>query len=480
MSTWPLTLEPWKTAQRSKQQPIFAKTSLTFLFLGLITHATLFGQSSPFGQSAPPGPAAAAPAFTPQSQPAAQSSADAPSHAYTIEQAVDEALSRNLTRMADRYDLAVAEARILQARVRPNPILMVQGQYLDVLGGGFNTQTNPAGPPEFDAGLNFLIEQRGKRRARIEVAKAVRNVAETDFLGKTRALILDVENAFVDLQQARENRTVLQQSLSAFETIVKLNAARVQSGDLAEVELTRSELAALQFQNQVVQAEINEQQARVRLQSLMGRTQFDPLFEPAGPMMRSRLEMTRDQMLRRALESRPDVLSARRDALRAAADITYQRKQTIGDTGFQVQFNRQWDIGIQHGQAITLTLLQPLPFFNRNQGEIQRASQEFQQAEARVRAAEAGVIGEVEDAMVRYGGALQLLERIEQTMLDRAQRVRSITEYSYRRGESTFVEFLDSQRAYFDTTQNYNEARAQYAKSMYLIQAIVAAPAPRP
>ena len=57
-------------------------------------------------------------------------------------------------------------------------------------------------------------------------------------------------------------------------------------------------------------------------------------------------------------------------------------------------------------------------------------------------------------------------------MLNKARDVRQITEYSYRRGEATFVEFLDATRAYNDTIQSYNEARAEYARSLYLIDSV--------
>ena len=48
-------------------------------------------------------------------------------------------------------------------------------------------------------------------------------------------------------------------------------------------------------------------------------------------------------------------------------------------------------------------------------------------------------------------------------------------EYSYRRGEATLVEFLDAQRAFNDTVQSYNAARADYARSLYGIDAVMAA-----
>ena len=61
-------------------------------------------------------------------------------------------------------------------------------------------------------------------------------------------------------------------------------------------------------------------------------------------------------------------------------------------------------------------------------------------------------------------------------MLDRARRVREIMEYSYRRGEACFIEYLDAQRVFSETMQTYNEARADYARSLYLIESAAGGP----
>jgi len=46
-------------------------------------------------------------------------------------------------------------------------------------------------------------------------------------------------------------------------------------------------------------------------------------------------------------------------------------------------------------------------------------------------------------------------------------------EFSYRRGEASFVEFLDARRACNGAAQSHNEARAEYARSLYLIDATI-------
>jgi cobalt-zinc-cadmium efflux system outer membrane protein len=82
---------------------------------------------------------------------------------------------------------------------------------------------------------------------------------------------------------------------------------------------------------------------------------------------------------------------------------------------------------------------------------------------------QATVENEVELAYLTYAGAKATLEKIETTMLAKARDVRSILEYSYKRGEAGFVDFLEAQRAYNDTMQTYNDSRADYAKALYTI-----------
>jgi outer membrane protein, heavy metal efflux system len=80
----------------------------------------------------------------------------------TIEQAVQEALDNNLSLLAERYNLTIADDRIVTARLRPNPVLSLGGDHLDLLGTGFNGQ-NGAGPPEASARVDFVFERGGKR-----------------------------------------------------------------------------------------------------------------------------------------------------------------------------------------------------------------------------------------------------------------------------------------------------------------------------
>ena len=392
--------------------------------------------------------------------------------ALTLDQVIDEAISRNLRLLAERFNLSIAEARIIQARLRPNPVLSVGGNYLDILGTGFNPSTNAAGPTEVNARVDFVLERGRKRQERVAVAEASKAVSQLELLNSTRTLVLDVQSAFTDLLLAKENVVLARASLDAFNQIVTVNRTRVAAGDVAQVELVRSEVAQLQFANQVRQGESRVRLARNRLQALMGKLIFDPAFDVTGTLRRDSLLSAKAELATLALAARPDLDALRRDQARSQAELRLQLAQGKVDYTVGAVVNRQGIPTLSSGNSVGLFFSMPLPVFNKNQGEIERARREQDQIVARMRSLEQEIQAEVENAFEQYETARQLVDRIEVDLLSRAKRVREVTDFSYRRGESTFVELLDAQRTYNETMQGYNEARAEYGRTMFLIDAI--------
>src|SRR5215813_8553692 len=117
------------------------------------------------------------------------------SETLTLDGAINEAIANNLNLIAERYNLSVAEARIITARLRPNPIFTAEGDHLDLLGTGYN-KINNAGPPEYSVRTDFLLERGSKRKSRIAVAEDSREVIQAQLQNTIRQLVLDVENGF--------------------------------------------------------------------------------------------------------------------------------------------------------------------------------------------------------------------------------------------------------------------------------------------
>ena len=390
--------------------------------------------------------------------------------AVTLDQAIQEALAKNLDLAAEKVNVSVAEAREITARLRPNPVLTVSGQTLNVLGANYSPAT-PLGPNQLNVHTDFPFERGHKREERIAVAKEDKSLVELGVREVMRQVIAGVQGAFVDVQQAKENLNLAQDNLRSLEGVVTINEARLNSGDLALVELDRSRVAALQYRAAVQQAQLQLDQSKTQLQQWMGRRVKSTDFDVAGEIRRDNLINGPAEITRLAMQRRPDYLSDQQGQARSQADLRLQLANGKVDYTIGTEITHQSAWGLS-GNSLGLYFSMPLRVFTKNQGEIARAQREITLARARAEALETSIETEVEKAYRQYTVSKQLLAGIEGDMLGKARSVRDTTEYSYRRGEASLIEFLDAQRAFNDAMQTFNEARANYARSLYLIDTV--------
>ena len=226
----------------------------------------------------------------------------------------------------------------------------------------------------------------------------------------------------------------------------------------------------MQFENGVKQAELKLRTSVTKLLLLMGRPANADGIDITGDLRSERPVFVAEQVKEEAYQKRPDLLALSRDRVRSQSDIRLQIAEGKVDYSVGVLYHHQY--GYSSSSSMGFFFQTQLPVWNRNQGEIERAKREEVQVQARVKALEAQIENEVRVSYDQFLTSRELVDRIEKQLLGNAKEVRDITEYSYRRGEASFVEFLDAQRAYNDAVQSYNDARADYARSLYSLESV--------
>jgi len=80
-----------------------------------------------------------------------------PGDVLTVDQVVNEAITHNLDFFAQKYDLSIAEAQIVTAKLRPNPLLTLDADHLDLLGTGFSLTAPPGKMPNNEDRKNMPV-----------------------------------------------------------------------------------------------------------------------------------------------------------------------------------------------------------------------------------------------------------------------------------------------------------------------------------
>jgi cobalt-zinc-cadmium efflux system outer membrane protein len=390
----------------------------------------------------------------------------------TIAQAIDEALQHNLALYAERSQLTVAEAQMVGARLRPNPVVSFSADHLDLLGTGFD-DTNNGGPPEIAWRIDVPFERGGKRDARIALASVVRSAAEAQFADAVRTLRQEVTLACVDVLAAEATRALAADTLRTYDDLVRVNRARVTAGSIASFEATRSEVAMLQFRATVVRAELDLAAATAKLRVLLGRPPGDPIAiadslasaggtaVPDGAALESM-----------AMSARADLRALQLAQARSVADLRLQEALGRVDYAVGAEYRRQQGTS-GRSNSLGFFVSAPLPISNRNQGEIARAGAEREQVERQIAARKAQIAADVRGALHEYTTTRDLVAAIERDLLKPAAHARDISAYTYRAGGATLLEFLDAQRAFNETTQSYVDAQASLRRAAARLNAAI-------
>jgi len=383
----------------------------------------------------------------------------------SIAEAVSESLARNQTLQAQRFNLTVADAAIVTAGLRPNPVLSGDADHLDLLGTGFD-DVNNAGPPEYGVRIDFPIERGRKRDLRLDVAKSGRDLAAAQFADVARRLEIDVLVACIDVLEAKAKLELARGNLATLQQLVDLNQRRLTSGAIAPLEATRSRVAMLQYRSNVRTAELAVAQARLRLLPLLGikpgdaPVDIDDVLEsrPAEP------PPVLSDLQAAARTRRPDVVAARADQARSQADLRLQIGQAKVDYSVGTEYRRQQG-SAGTGNMLGFFVSAPLPIFNRNQGEIARAQADQERTRQSAAAVDIDVNTEVTSAFREYESSRRLLLEIEQDLLEPARSARAGTAYTYQAGATSLLDVLDAQRAFNDTMDSYYTAQAAYRRA---------------
>ena len=391
----------------------------------------------------------------------------------TIQEAVDEAVQRNLGLLAQRANLSVADAAIITARLRPNPVVSGGANSLDWLGTGFN-DINGAGPQEYAVRVDVPFERARKRELRTELADQTKRIAEAQFAEAVRRVKLDVVLASIDVLEAKARLQLAEDNLHALERLVQLNERRLTSGAIPALEVSRSRVAMLQYRGNVRSAQLALTQARLKLQPLLGSKPDETLVDiddrlglapPIASPDLAALQQT-------ARASRPDLVAAQREQARTQADLRLQIAQGKVDYALGAEYRRQQGVN-GRGNLLGLFFSAPLPVFNRNQGEIARAEAENDKATRSVTALETDLAGEVASAYEEFDSSRQMLIDIERDLLKPTTDARAGTTYMYQAGATSLLDVLDAQRAYNDTMDTYHSAQATYRRAQARLALVV-------
>ena len=385
--------------------------------------------------------------------------ARAQTNALTLADAKQIAFERNWDLLAAKSGIDAAQAQLLIAKEFPNPTASISTAKIGDQESS-TTMGNGLWERNYDsiAAVNQLIEIGGKRRDRQTSAKAGVIGARARFFDARRSLEQGVTKAYVAALLADENARVLNESAKMLRHEVEIAQARLKAGDISDSDEKQIENNADTFELQAKSAEAAAVQARITVEILLGVAQPRGNWTPTD---------TLEQMVAAAPQFnepktnalRPDVLAAQADLNQSQANLKLQKAMRIPDPTFTIGVEHNPPGGGPPVDTLLVGVSFPLPLWNFNRGEIKAAQATVDQNALALEKAKAQTASDIANAQIAYNEASERLQRYQNQILPKSQKVRESVAFAYEKGGAALVDLLESERT-------DNDARLAAAQAM--------------
>ncbi|WP_347251428.1 TolC family protein [Legionella sp.] len=392
------------------------------------------------------------------------------SQSLTINQLTHIAIENNNDLKAARYNIAVAQARLVQAGLWPNPSLNLNNtddQFFSKEG----EYTRSAGFTQ-----NFPISGRiGRQKnvARVDIAIAMTEIKEAK--RKLKGAVADNYYAILITDYRLKQ---LKNLLSINKKLVQVTENRFHAAEVSELD-TNS--ASLEYQRIFQEKQILESlriSQIAQLNQLLGRDATSPLVLDKSLPKQGQLTISVADAQALALKQRPDMQILQLSLNRAQATQQLARAERWADWTVGVAF-QQSKIFVEGGdpqkpdRALSVGLAVPFPLFNANKGKIMEAGAVGTQTIGKMQALKLTIQTEVASNYAQLKALERALEQSRQKTVKLTFRNVKLARDAYKNGQLSLLEVLQIQRqqndlqvAYLNMLEKYLQALVKFCTAL--------------
>lgn len=406
-----------------------------------------------------------------------------PAASLSLQDAVAEGCRNNLDLLALHHSIPMARADELTAGLWGNPSLQL-GATWDPLGRA-ETPYRDETPGQTNLGISMPLDLSGKIHAARKSARAATKVAELEFMDAVRRKVLEIQNSYIDGMTLQNQVTLAFEKAEDYNELVHIIENRIGRKTVRPLLLTRAQLARDQARLDLRRTRAELASAKTLLGLLLGRLPGKEAVVLATELRDFKLTAVPEAQssVARALETRPDLLALKATAVKASLDHGLARHQAWDDFNLALTLGRSSPVAADPEDPASVdvasvysldgALVMPLPWFNRNQGNIAKARLGLEQARTQVAALELGIRQEIGDELEQLRMNQDLIVEYESTQIKNARQVRDSQQTQFGTGYIALLDYFDAMEAYNGVLSSYYVAVGNYRKNLASLNASV-------
>lgn len=369
----------------------------------------------------------------------------------TLDTAIERALSQSAALKTAQLEIEVLNAQTWQDSLYPNPNGTIE---VDSFGGRHNHGFDNA---DFSYSISQVILLGGKRGARLRLDHVNNYAAALDYEILKQDTLLELIHAMVDAFVCQEKLDLARKLHEVASDGLEIATCKVESGKENALQKKKAALGVNSCRINLAKAESANAAARELLAGFWESCEADfegisfPLYEVSPPPSLDELEA--------ALAYSPELAKAETAVEAAIAQTELEKALGVPDVEVSAGFGNQ---GGFSDTGFFVSLSMPLPIFDRNQGNICRASLQSWQAAYARQNAEIAASKNLKAAWRAWSDAYQNARAYVELEEAFASETVQTTEESFKQGKVERQDWIDAKKTWLETKQQTLDALAEY------------------
>ena len=387
----------------------------------------------------------------------------------TLKEAEQRFLERNLSLIAERYNIDMAQAQVLQAKLFENPVISLEQNVYNRLNGKY-----------FDFGkegeavveIEQVIHLAGQRNKQVRLEKINKEIAEYQFEEVMRTLRQELNEKFVEVYFLSKSIAIYEKEVNSLQVLLGGMKIQQEKGNISLMEISRLESMLFSLRKEKNERESDLLTTRGELNLLLTLPEDTQVQLSLDEEVLQQLDLSQLSFadLKAIINERPDQKIARSTVNASRANLKLQKSMAFPEFSVKGNYDRVGNF-INDYFAIGVSL--SVPIFNRNQGNIKAARFSIQQAGVQQEYAANRADMELFTAYTSLEKATQLYQSTNMDLERNFEKLITGVNENFTRKNISLLEFIDYYDSYKETCIQLYEIKKNVFLAMENLNTVV-------
>lgn len=384
--------------------------------------------------------------------------AQVPDTVLSFQEAKARLLNYNLGLLAAYYDIGIAKAKVIQAKVWNNPNFIING---DMYNQETNEYFNLRNQSLWQFEQTFSVA--GKHTNSVKLARIGVEMAEKQMEDVIRSMLFELGNTYSDLAALQSKQILYQQVISNYDKLMAATRKQLEVGAISPTEAIRLEAEYLDVKADALENFNEKEKVSANLRSLLRYPQDTTFYvEQRLPIIGEQFDPV--YLATQAVETRPDILAAKINIRYQERNLKLQQSTGVPDVKFGYQPYDRGSNYIRPYHGFTTEIF--LPIYDHNQGRIKQAKLSVSQSTLQYQQLENQAKNEVTAAYNRYKNSNAGLANYDSQFLERLRELNQSTNQNFQKRNISLLQFIDQQRIYILTNIQLINLKQQFLNNV--------------